>query len=234
MVLISRAFTWLFLLLKFISSDWSRKKIWHVIERVDVNKFECWIFSCTFGIIFHLDHYLCVQHRIELSESWCMLPLIYLSQQVKFCLTQVVTERNELWKQKMLNIFRPHMNHKQLNLHLNNSFVSQMTKTQHRNEFSVPFSFVVKKVKIKTKIVWKILQNEQMKVLCYCLLVLKLWGWSYHHKFQICFHWTVRWFSNKSVSSENNILTKNSRLVNTDNCTKHFTKPRLLLPKARG
>ena len=134
----------------------------------------------------------------------------------------------------MLNIFRPHMNHKQLNLHLNNSVVSQMTKTQHRNEFAVPFSFVVKKVKIKKKIVWKILQNEQMKVLCYCLLVLKLWCWSFHHKFQICFHWTVRWFSNKSVSSENNILTENSRLVNTDNCTKHFTKPRLHLPKAHG
>ena len=143
----------------------------HVVEWAVVKKFVCWIFSCTFGIIFHLDYYSGIQNRFELSESWCMFPLIYLSQQVKFCLTQVVTERNESWKQKMLNIFRPHM---------------------------------------------------------------KLWCWNFHPKFQISFHWTVRWFYNKFISSENNILAKNLTLVNTDNCIKHFTKPRLLLPKAHG
>ena len=82
----------------------------HVVKWVDVNKVECWVFSYTFGIVFHLDHYSCVQHRFELSESWFMF-LLSVSWQVKFCLTQVVTERNESWKQKMLNIFRPHMNH---------------------------------------------------------------------------------------------------------------------------
>ena len=51
----------------------------HVIEWAVVNKFERWIFSCTFGIIFHLDHYSCVQHSFELSESLVDSCFFYLS-----------------------------------------------------------------------------------------------------------------------------------------------------------
>ena len=130
MVLVSRALNWFFFafkiyrqwlksqknlalnvsILKLFFSAKSNLFFFHVVEWVDVNKVECWIFSCTFGIIFHLDHYSSVQHRFELSESWFMF-LLSVSWQVKFCLTQIVTERNESWKQKMLNIFRPHVSH---------------------------------------------------------------------------------------------------------------------------
>ena len=48
------------------------------------------------------------------------------------------------------------------------------------------------------------LHDEQIKVLYYCLLILKIWCRDCHHKFQICFQWTVRRFSSKS---ENNSLT---------------------------
>ena len=113
----------------------------HVIEWAVVNKFERWIFSCTFGIIFHLDHHSCVKHSFELSESWFMF-LLSVSWQVKFCLTQVVTERNESWKQKMLNIFRPHVNHKQLNLHLNNSEL-QAKWPNYSIEMNFPFLFLL-------------------------------------------------------------------------------------------
>ena len=123
----------------------------HVIEWAVVNKFERWIFSCTFGIIFHLDHYSCVQHRFELSESWFMF-LLSVSWQVKFCLTQVVTERNESWKQKMLNTFRTHVNIS--NLIYIWIILLQAKWPNHSIEMNFPFlfSFVVKKVKIKTKI----------------------------------------------------------------------------------
>ena len=75
----------------------------HVVEWADVIKFECWIFSLTFGIILYLGHVLCVQHRFQLSESWCMFLLsVYL--QVQFCSGR----HRAQWivKTKMLNIFR--------------------------------------------------------------------------------------------------------------------------------
>ena len=74
MVLVSGALTWFFFFAFKIYRQWlkSQKNLAilklffsakfnlcfiHVVEWAVVNKFECWIFSCTFGIIFHLDHY---------------------------------------------------------------------------------------------------------------------------------------------------------------------------------
>ena len=48
-----------------------------------------------------------------------------------------------------------------------------MAKTQHKNAFFVHFFFCCQED--KTNMVWKILHDEQIKVLYSCLLILKIW-----------------------------------------------------------
>lgn len=129
LVLICRAFTWFFAFK--IYRQWLKSQkhlaqnmsIWkrffsakftcnvcfiHVVEWADVIKFECWIFWSTFGIILYLGHVSCVQHRFQLSESWCMF-ILSVCLQVQFCSGR----HRAQWivKNKILNIFRPHISH---------------------------------------------------------------------------------------------------------------------------
>ena len=139
----------------------------HVVEWADVIKFECWIFSCTFGIILYLGHVSCVQHRFELSGSWCMFLLSVLAWNSSDCLESfspltegVITTRRNRMKFRLLSssiLFR-----------------SSPSTTKLKNAFFVHFSFVLCQ-EGKTNMVCKILHDEQIKVLYYCLLILKIW-----------------------------------------------------------